>query len=154
MAGVNKVILVGNLGNDPEVATIDSGVKRASFSVATTESFKNKNGDRTEHTEWHRVTVWRGLADVAEKYLRKGSKVYVEGRIRSREYTDKDNIKRYFTDIIADNFQMLDRADNNGAGGGYQQGGQSQQQQQQQQQQTPSAQQPVAEENPEDDLPF
>ncbi|PID95075.1 MAG: single-stranded DNA-binding protein [Bacteroidetes bacterium] len=148
MAGVNKVILVGNLGVDPEVTTIESGIKKASFRIATTEAFKTRSGERAEHTEWHNITVWRGLADVAEKYLRKGSKIYLEGRIRTREYTDRDGNKRYFTDIQGDTFQMLDRLNNNDSDKGYPQS---------QPQSAPAKQPenpPVKEETPEDDLPF
>jgi single-strand DNA-binding protein len=148
MAGVNKVILVGNLGADPEVTTIDSGIKRARIRVATTETYKNRNGDRTEHTEWHNITIWRGLAEVAEKYLRKGSKIYVEGRLRTREYNDKDGVKKYFTEVAADNFVMLDRADNNSSNYGNQDSNSAQQNE------TAKSQEPVQEENPEDDLPF
>lgn len=107
MAGVNKAILIGNLGRDPEVRTLESGVKVASFPIATTERFTGRNGEKTEHTEWHNIVVWRGLADVAERYLRKGNSVYIEGRIRTREWDDKDGNKRYTTEIIADNMTML-----------------------------------------------
>jgi single-strand DNA-binding protein len=142
------VILVGNLGADPEVTTIDSGIKRARIRVATTETYKNRNGDRTEHTEWHTITIWRGLAEVAEKYLRKGSKIYVEGRLRTREYNDKDGVKKYFTEVAADNFVMLDRAENNSANYGSQESNPAQQNE------TAKSHEPVQEENPEDDLPF
>ena len=86
MAGVNKVILIGNLGKDPEVKYLDSGVAVANFSLATTESYKNKEGERVSQTEWHNVVLWRGLAEVAEKWLKKGSSVYIEGKIRNRKY--------------------------------------------------------------------
>ncbi len=105
--GVNKVILVGNLGRDPEVQTFDNGVKKASFSVATTEGYKNREGERTTHTEWHNVVLWRGLAEVAEKYLRKGSSVYIEGRIRRRDYEDENKQKKYIFEILCDNMTML-----------------------------------------------
>lgn len=108
MAGVNKVILIGNLGKDPEITNIGNDVKKAAFSVATTESYKAKDGTKVEQTDWHNIIVWRGLADVAEKYLHKGSKVYIEGRLKPRSYDDKDGIKRYITEIVADNFVMLD----------------------------------------------
>lgn len=107
MAGVNKVILIGNLGRDPEIMTFDNGVKKASFSLATTESYKNKEGNRVDQTEWHNIVVWRGLADVAERFLHKGSKVYVEGKIRTRSY-EQDGVKKYVTEIFCDNFVMLD----------------------------------------------
>ena len=107
MAGVNKVILVGNLGKDPEVKYLDSGVAVANFSLATTENYKNKEGDRVSQTEWHNVVLWRGLAEVAEKYLKKGSSVYIEGRIRTRKWEDKDGNNRYNTEILGDSMTML-----------------------------------------------
>ena len=114
MAGINRVILVGNLGKDPEVKSLESGVKLAKFSLATTETFKDKDGNRTEHTEWHNIVFWRGLADVAEKYLRKGSTIYLEGRIRTRTWKDEDGKNRYMTEIQGDNMTMLGgRRDNN-----------------------------------------
>jgi single-strand DNA-binding protein len=107
MSGVNKVILVGNLGRDPEVQTFDNGVKKATFSLATTEKFKNKEGVLTEETEWHKIVVRRKLAETAEAYLRKGNQLYVEGRLRTRSWDDKDGNKRYSTEIVADSFTML-----------------------------------------------
>jgi len=107
MAGVNKVILIGNLGKDPEVRYLDSGVAVANFSLATTESYKNKEGERVSQTEWHDVVLWRGLAEVAEKYLKKGSSVYVEGKIKTRKWEDKEGNTRYKTEIMADNMTML-----------------------------------------------
>ena len=107
MSGVNKVILVGNLGKDPEVQTFDNGIKKATFSLATTEKFKNKEGVLTEETEWHKIVVWRKLAETAESYLRKGSLLYVEGRLRTHNWDDKDGNKRYTTEVIADTFTML-----------------------------------------------
>ncbi|SVC89090.1 uncharacterized protein METZ01_LOCUS341944 [marine metagenome] len=107
MAGVNKVILIGNLGKDPEVRYLDSGVAVANFSLATTESYKNKEGERISQTEWHNVVLWRGLAEVAEKWLKKGSSVYIEGKIRNRKWEDKDGNTRYTTEILADNMTML-----------------------------------------------
>jgi single-strand DNA-binding protein len=106
MAGINKVILVGHLGKDPEIRSLESGAKVASFSLATTESYKGKDGQRVEQTEWHNIVLWRGLADITEKYLKKGNLVYIEGKIRSRSY-EKDGIKKYITEIIADNMTML-----------------------------------------------
>jgi single-strand DNA-binding protein len=105
--GVNKVILIGNLGKDPEIARLESGVKKAAFSLATTEVYRNKEGEKISHTEWHNIVLWRGLAEVAENYLKKGNTVFIEGRIRRREYDDKDGVKRYVTDIIGDNMTML-----------------------------------------------
>tara|TARA_B100000683_G_C12434444_1_gene533217 strand:+ start:411 stop:836 length:426 start_codon:yes stop_codon:yes gene_type:complete len=107
MAGVNKVILLGNLGKDPEVRHLDNGVAVANFSLATTESYTNKQGDRVNQTEWHNIVLWRGLADIAEKYLKKGNSVYIEGKISTRKWEDKDANVRYSTDIIADKMTML-----------------------------------------------
>ena len=107
MAGVNKVILLGNLGKDPEVRYLDNGVAVANFSIATTENYKNKEGERVSQTEWHNVVVWRGLAEVAEKYLKKGESVYIEGKIKTRKWEDKEGNTRYNTEILADNMTML-----------------------------------------------
>jgi single-strand DNA-binding protein len=107
MSGVNKVILVGNLGKDPEVQTFDNGIKKASFSLATTEKFKNKDGVLTEETEWHKIVVWGKQAELAETYLRKGNQLFVEGRIRTRSWDDKDGNKRYTTEIAAINLTFL-----------------------------------------------
>lgn len=107
MAGVNKVILVGNLGKDPEVRHLESGVPVASFSLATSESYKDRNtGERKTITEWHNIVLWRGLAEVAEKYLHKGDQVYIEGRLRTRQW-EGDNGTRYTTEVIGDNMTML-----------------------------------------------
>lgn len=100
MAGVNKVILLGNLGADPEVKTLENGAKVARLRIATTERYKDRDGNIKEQTEWHSVDVWRGLADIAEKYLQKGRQVYIEGKLRTRKWTDKDNQERYTTDIL------------------------------------------------------
>jgi len=107
MAGVNKVILVGNLGKDPEVKYLDNGVAVANFSLATTENYKNKEGEKVSQTEWHNIVLWRGLAEVAEKWLKKGSSVYIEGKIKTRKWEDKDGNTRYNTEILADNMTML-----------------------------------------------
>ncbi|HAQ64876.1 MAG TPA: single-stranded DNA-binding protein [Bacteroidales bacterium] len=104
-SGVNKVILVGNLGRDPEIQSFD-GVKKASFSLATSESYKDKNNQKVVQTEWHNIVMWRGLAEVAEKYLHRGDTIYLEGKIKTRVYEENGN-KRYFTDIIADSMTML-----------------------------------------------
>ena len=113
MAGsVNKVILIGNLGKDPEVRYLDSGVAVANFPIATSEVFKDKNtGEKREVTDWHNIVLWRGLAEVAEKYLRKGMKVYVEGKLKTRSWTDENNQTRYTTEVIADQMTMLSKAD-------------------------------------------
>jgi single-strand DNA-binding protein len=109
MAGsVNKVILIGNLGKDPEVRYLESGVPIANFPLATSESYTDKNsGERRNQTEWHNIVLWRGLAEVAEKYLRKGQKVYIEGKLRTRSWNDKDGATRYTTEIVAENMTML-----------------------------------------------
>jgi single-strand DNA-binding protein len=107
MAGVNKVILVGNLGADPEVKTLDSGTKVATIRLATTERYKDKDGNRKEVTEWHNVVLWRGLADITEKYLKKGGQVYIEGRIKTRKWTDQSGADRYSTDIVANEMTLL-----------------------------------------------
>ncbi len=107
MAGVNKVILIGNLGKDPEVRTFDSGSKKAAFSLATSEPFTDKSGQKQDRIEWHNVIFWGKIADVVEKYLKKGSQVYIEGRIASRSYDDKDGVKRYITEIEGSNLTML-----------------------------------------------
>ena len=112
MAGVNKVILIGNLGKDPEVRYLDSGVAVANFSLATTESYKNKEGERVSQTEWHNIVLWRGLAEITEKYLKKGNSVYIEGKIRSRKWEDKEGNTRYTTEILADNMTMLGKKEN------------------------------------------
>ena len=104
--GVNRVFLVGNLGRDPEIQSFENGVKKASFSLATTEGYR-KEGERAEHTEWHNIVLWRGLAEVAEKWLKKGSTVCIEGKIRRREYEDKDKQKRFIYEIVGENMTML-----------------------------------------------
>lgn len=107
---VNKVVLVGNVGIDPEVRTIESGAKVARVRLATTEIlFDRQANERKEHTEWHTITLWRGLAEVVDKYVRKGSQLYIEGRLRTREWLDKDGQKRYTTEILADEMKLLGR---------------------------------------------
>jgi len=107
MAGINKVILVGNLGRDPEVRTLENGAKVANFTLATSESYKNREGQRVTTTEWHNIVLWRGLADIAERFLKKGNQVYIEGKIKTRSWDDKDGVKRYTTEILGDNLTML-----------------------------------------------
>lgn len=109
MAGVNKVILVGNLGKDPEIRHLEGGASVAKFSLATSESYKDKSGQRVEQTEWHNIVVWRGLADVAEKYLKKGMTIYLEGKLRSRTWDDKEGRKNYTTEIVGDTFTILSK---------------------------------------------
>jgi len=107
VAGVNKVILIGNLGKDPEVRYLDSGIAVANITIATTETYKNKEGEKVSQTEWHDVVLWRGLAEISEKYLKKGNSVYIEGKIRTRKWEDKEGNMRYRTEILADNMTML-----------------------------------------------
>lgn len=110
-SSVNKVILIGNLGKDPEVRHLESGVGVANFSIATSETYKDRNsGERVSQTEWHNVVLWRGLADIAEKYLKKGDKIYVEGKLRTRSWQDQQGNNRYTTEVIADNMTMLGKA--------------------------------------------
>jgi len=108
MSGINKVILVGHLGKDPEVRHLEGGVAVASFPLATSETF-NKDGRKVEQTEWHNIVMWRGLAEVAAKFLQKGKLVYIEGKIRTRSFEDREGIKKYTTEIVAENFTMLGR---------------------------------------------
>jgi len=104
---VNKVILLGHVGKDPEVRHMDNNLTVARFTLATSERWSSKDGNRVEHTEWHNIVMWRGLAEVAEKYVRKGSLIYVEGRLRSRSYDDKDGVKRYVTEVLADAMNLV-----------------------------------------------
>lgn len=114
MAGsVNKVILIGNLGKDPEVRHLENGAVVANFSIATSETYVDRNsGERRENTDWHNIVLWRGLAEVAEKYLRKGQKVYIEGKLKTRSWQDKDGNTRYTTEVLGDQMTMLSRAEN------------------------------------------
>tara|TARA_Y100000766_G_scaffold282871_1_gene297115 strand:- start:1740 stop:2168 length:429 start_codon:yes stop_codon:yes gene_type:complete len=107
MAGVNKVILVGNLGKDPEVRHLENGTAVANFPIATSESYKDKEGNRVDQTEWHNVVVWRKLAEIAESYLKKGSQIYLEGKLRTRSWEDQQGNKKYSTEVVADTFTML-----------------------------------------------
>lgn len=117
MAGVNKVILLGHLGKDPEMRVLESGNKMASFSLATSRSYKGQDGQRVDETEWHNVVFFGNQAELAEKYLAKGRKVYIEGRIKTRSWEDKEGHKRYATDIIGENLTFVDsgKGDNNQA---------------------------------------
>ena len=117
MAGVNKVILVGNLGKDPEVRHLEGGAAVANFTLATTEVYKDKTGTRQEQTEWHNIVVWRGLAEIAEKYLKKGMTIYVEGKLRTRSWDDKEGHKRYTTEIVGDTFTILGKKENTNSSG-------------------------------------
>lgn len=113
LSGVNKVILIGNLGKDPDVRYLDNGVAVANMSIATTENYKNKKGDRVSQTEWHEIVLWRGLAEIAEKYLKKGSSVYIEGKIRTNKWVDKEGVTRNKVEIMADKMNMLSKSINN-----------------------------------------
>lgn len=119
---INKVILLGNVGQDPEVRTLETGVKVARLRMATTERiYSRQTNETTEHTEWHTITLWRGLAEVADKHVRKGSQIYVEGRLRSREW-EKDGVKHYAVEVVADDMKLLGRRPESAAmQGGYQQ---------------------------------
>lgn len=143
------MILIGNLGKDPEIRNLEGGVKVANFPLATTETYRGKNGDKVEHTEWHNLVLWRGLADIAETYLKKGNSIFVEGRIRTRDWTDKDGNKRYTTEIQVDNMVMLggrrDQAENGN--------GQAQRPQKEPRAEAPEVEVDLSEE-PGDDLPF
>lgn len=108
MSGINKVILVGHLGKNPEVRHLDGGVTVASFPLATSETY-NKDGKRIEQTEWHNIVLWRGLAEVASKYLTKGKLVYIEGKLRTRSFEDREKVKKYVTEVVAENFTILGR---------------------------------------------
>ncbi len=149
--GINKVILVGNLGKDPEVQTFET-YKKATFSMATTEHSRDKEGNEVQHTEWHNIVMWRGLAEIAEQFLHKGSQIYIEGKIRTRSYDTKEGQKKYITEIQADNFVLL---------GGRKEGGDGNSQAQPYSSNSHPAQpvvppitEPAAQQNDHDDLPF
>ena len=111
---VNKVILVGNLGKDPEVRHLENGAAVANFSIATSETYKDrKTGEKVSQTEWHNIVAWRGLAEIAERYLKKGHKVYIEGKLKTRSWQDQDGNNRYSTEIITDNLTMLGNSNSN-----------------------------------------
>jgi single-strand DNA-binding protein len=127
---VNKVILVGNVGKDPETRYLDDSTAISKFPMATSETYKNRSGERVSTTEWHNIVLWRGLAQVAEKYVKKGTQLYIEGRIKTRSYDDADGNKKYITEIVGDQMQLLGRKpDDDGDEGGYgsSQGGSSSQ---------------------------
>ena len=177
---LNKVMLIGNVGNDPEVRYLESNpqnpaanAKVASFRLATTERYRDRSGELRENTEWHSIVVWRNNADVVEKYVHKGSQLYIEGKLRTRQWTDQTGNKRYTTEVVADTLQLLGkRPDSQGEGGAQQgggyQGGYAQQQSVQPQPQPqpqpvqpqapvsniPAGFQPSAPAEPSDDLPF
>jgi single-strand DNA-binding protein len=109
MRGLNKVLLIGNVGHDPEIKLLEGNIKVAKISLATTESYKDENGQTHANTEWHSIVLWRGLADLAEKYLHKGSLIHIEGKIKTRSYDDKQGNKRYVTEVIAEQLILLDK---------------------------------------------
>jgi len=118
MSGVNKVILIGRLGKDPEVRNLDNGVSVANFTMATSETYKDRTtGEKKEVTEWHNIVLWRGLAEVSQKYLHKGDLVYIEGKLRTRSW-EKEGVTRYTTEIVADNMTMLGSRSGGGSAGG------------------------------------
>jgi len=117
MRGVNKVILIGNLGKDPDIQFLEGNIGVAKFSLATTETYKDRGGKLISQTEWHTVVLWRGLAELAQKYLHKGSLVYIEGRLKTRSWEDKEGNKKFATEIVGDNLIMLDKR-NDGTHGG------------------------------------
>jgi single-strand DNA-binding protein len=116
MRGVNRVMLIGNLGKDPDVQYLEGNIGVAKFSLATTETFKDRTGKLISQTEWHTVVLWRGLAELAQKYLHKGSLVYIEGRLRTRSWEDKDGNKKFATEVVGDNLIMLDKKIDSGHG--------------------------------------
>ena len=170
---LNKVMLIGNVGRDPEVRYLDGNsgnAKVATFTLATTERYRDRNGETRENTEWHNNVAWRGNADVAERFIRKGTQLFIEGRIRTRSWDDQTGNKRYTTEIIVDNLQLLGKKSDNPGGqqGGYQAPAQQTQYGQQTYSQPaqpaynpqPAVQQPavpqqnVVNDMPDDDLPF
>lgn len=147
MSGVNKVILVGRLGKDPEVRHLENGATVANFSMATSETYKDRQtGEKREQTEWHNVVLWRGLAEVAEKYVKKGDMIYVEGKLRTRSW-EKDGVTRYTTEVVGDNMTML-----GGSGGGGSSQGQGGDYSNQQSQESAPVQDSGSDAS--DDLPF
>jgi single-strand DNA-binding protein len=116
-SGINKVILIGNLGADPELRYTPSGAAVADFRIATSETWPDANGEDQQHTEWHRIVAWRKLAEVCGEYLKKGSKVYIEGRLQTRSWEGQDGVKRYATEVVARDMQMLGAKGETGGGG-------------------------------------
>jgi single-strand DNA-binding protein len=109
MAGVNKVILIGNLGKDPEIRYLEGNLAKVKFSLATSEHYKDKNGNKVEQTEWHHIVLWGGLAESSEKLLKKGMQIYLEGKIQTRDWNDKQGIKKNITEIIVESYQILQK---------------------------------------------
>jgi len=147
---LNKVMLIGNAGKDPDVRHLESGATKASFTLATTERYKDRNGEVKEQTEWHNVVCWRFLAETVEKYVRKGKQLYVEGKLTTRQYTDSTGAAKYITEIVADTIQMLGRREESEAPSALPSGTY----QNRQEETRPAAPQPAAEEEASDDLPF
>ena len=146
MASVNKVTIIGNLGRDPENRYLPSGEQVTSISVATTENWKDKSGEKQEQTEWHRCVFFGKLAEIAGQYLKKGSQVYVEGKLRTQKYTDKDGIERYQTQIIANTMQMLGSKQDSGPNGNNGRNSYSEAKQ--------TGRRPTAQPDLDDDIPF
>ncbi len=113
MAGLNKVTLIGNLGKDPEIRYLEENTARVNFTLATSESYKDKNGNKIEHTEWHNIVLWRGLAESAEKLLKKGTQIYLEGKIQYRQWTDKQGVQKNITEIVGDSYLILHKKEAN-----------------------------------------
>ena len=118
MRGVNRVMLIGNLGKDPDMQFLEGNIGVAKFSLATTETYKDRSGKLISQTEWHTVVLWRGLAELAQKYLHRGSLVYIEGRLKTRSWEDKEGNKKFATEIVGDNLIMLDKRTDSSLGGG------------------------------------
>ncbi|MDW3208663.1 MAG: single-stranded DNA-binding protein [Reichenbachiella sp.] len=147
MAGVNKVILLGNLGKDPEVRHLENGRAVANFSIATSETYKNKQGEKVTNTEWHNVVLWTPLAEIAEKYLNKGNQVYIEGKLTSRSYEDKEGVTKYITEVVGREMTLL-------GGPSRPEGGAPAQSASAETSTASNAPAPVEESNEIDDLPF
>lgn len=153
--GVNKVILIGNLGQDPELRYTGSGTAVCNFSLATTESYKDRDGNQVENTEWHRIVAWARLAEICGEYLKKGRQVYIEGQLQTRQWEDKDGNTRYTTEIKAREMQMLGgRDDNSGGGGNYGGGGNTYDQRPQRQSNNGGGQKQQQASSPSDDYSF
>lgn len=147
---INKVILLGNLGKDPELRRLDSGVSVARFPMATNENYKDRNDEWQTKTEWHNVVAWRALADRAERSLKKGMLVYLEGKLTTKKYTDKEGVEKYSTDVVANMIRIIDRKEHSGGPGNYDSAGNSAQDSTS----SNTADEPEVEKSDDDDLPF